>query len=358
MPLRDKVSPKILERLYWHQKMSSPRIAKIYGCSPEYIRDLFKKYNIKIRTKSEARQFLFDINIPKTNLKNFYLKEKKSSIKIAEKFNCSAGFIRKKLKEYKIPIRPYKEALAISNKSPYPKNDFSGNLEEKAYLLGFSKGDLWVYSASELSSSVFIQTNSTKYEFIQLVECLFSPYGRVWKSNPAKNGAVCIRCALNRTFNFLLGEKDIIDAWILGNLKFFAAFLAGYIDAEGTLCLCKGNGVFSIRSQDKNILHQIYAKLLKLEIFLRPPQIVRRKGTKDIRGTISNRDIWAIFIHRKDAILKLIKLVNFYLKHPQKIEGTGIVKNNILERNRKYNNRQDRRWYKLYLKREFSYVRP
>ena len=117
--------------------------------------------------------------------------------------------------------------------------------------------------------------------------------------------------------------------------------------------MCRGNGVFEIRSEDKNILWQIRDKLVKLEILLRLPQIVREKGTAiNILGTmrISNQDCWGIFIHRKDALLKLIDLINPYLKHAEKRKSMKIVKNNVTERNRKFNNQQDRRYYKLYLK--------
>lgn len=353
----DKISPEALKEMYWQRKISSPRIAKIYGCRPEFIRALLRKYKIRIRTKSEARKLLFGVHISKTQLEVLYQNKKLGSVGIAERFGCSASFIRKKLKEYSIPIRSYGEALALSNKSPYPQKDFSGELEEKAYIMGFSKGDLWVYSASKLSPTVFIQTNSTIPEFIRLVENLFSPYGYIRKSNPAKNGAICIRCSLNRSFDFLLGKKDSVDSWILENTGYFAAFLAGYVDAEGTFCLCGGNGVFSIRSQDKFILHSIYAKLINLGILLRPPQLVRKKGTVDAGGTISNKDIFAVFVYRKDAILKLINLIKPYLKHEQKIIESEVVKNNIIERNKKYNNRQDRKWYKVYRKENINYVR-
>ena len=68
--------------------------------------------------------------------------------------------------------------------------------------------------------------------------------------------------------------------------------MAGYADAEGSFCFCGGNGVFNLRSQDKNILHQIRAKLIKLGILLRPAQLARKEGTRDITGMISNKDIW------------------------------------------------------------------
>lgn len=352
-------SLKNLKYLYWKQKLSSPRIAKIQQRSPEYIRYLLRKYKIPIRTKSAARQLLFDIRISKSKLSHLYQDKKLSSPRIAREFNCSAGFIRQKLRNYGIPIRPLSEALALVNKSRYPQKDFGGGLAERAYLLGLSKGDLWVYSASNLSSSIFIQTNSTKSEFINIVENCFSLYGYIRKSKPAKNGAVCIRCTLNRSFNFLLEEKDYITSWILDNTNFFAAFLAGYTDAEGTFCITKvrDRGVFSIRSQDNNILNGIYNKLLHLGILLSHPYLVRRKGTKDIRGTVSNKDIWGIFIHRKESLMKLIDLVDPHLKHRQKRESMEAVKRNIISRNEKYNNRQDRRWCKLY-PQHTSYVRP
>lgn len=53
--------------------------------------------------------------------------------------------------------------------------------------------------------------------------------------------------------------------------------------------------------------------------------------------------------HRKNAILKLISLINPYLKHAEKRKSMEIVKNNVLKRNEMYNNQRDRRYYKLYL---------
>jgi hypothetical protein len=350
MPLTNRITREKLKELYWGKKLSSPKIAKLYHCAPGSIRDLLRKYKIRMRTKSESRRLLFNIKLTKKKLKELYLKKKMSSVEIAKKFKCSPSFTRNKLREYKIPIRPLKEALSLSNKARHPRHNFSGDLEEKAYLIGLRLGDLYVYPENESHSTIYLQTNSTKLEMIKLLVKVFQPYGHIWQGEPDKIGAVCFRCYLNKTFSFLLEKKDEVESWILENQKYFAAFLAGYTDAEGTFCLCDGKGVFSIRSQDKGILHQLRVKLIELGILLRPPQIVRRKGTKDIRGTVSNKDIWAIFIYRKDSLLKLIELLSPYLKHTIKQRQMKIVKNNVLERNRKYNNRQDRRFYKLYLK--------
>lgn len=59
MRLIDKVLPKKLKELYWQRKMSSPEIAKVYHTDQSYIRDLLRKYGIKIRTGSEAKKACF-----------------------------------------------------------------------------------------------------------------------------------------------------------------------------------------------------------------------------------------------------------------------------------------------------------
>ena len=352
MRIVDEISPKKLKELYWERNMSSPEIAKIYKCTPEYVRDLFKKYGVRTRTKSEAKRLFYNISIPKKTLKILYLKKMLSSVDIAKEFKRSPGLVRNRLREYKIPIRTHYEAHLLCNQPRYERHDFDGGLEEKAYLIGFRRGDLYVYQARP--RTIVVSMSSTKSAQLNLFQNLFSKYGHIWqgKKRIDNYGDIPICCYLNNTFEFLLDKKDLIEPWILKNTNYFAAFLAGYSDAEGSFCLCKGNGVFEIRSNDKNILQQIRDKLINLEILLRPLQIVRKKGTViNIMGTarISNKDCWGIFIHRKDALLKLINLVNPYLKHLEKRRSMWIVKNNVLERNKKYNNRQDAIWYKLYL---------
>jgi len=290
------------------------------------------------------------MEITKKKLKGLYLDQKLSSPTIGKIFHRDPVFIRRKLKKYNIPIRPLCEALPLSNKSPYSQKNFRGDLKEKSYLIGFRLGDLNVRRISKTNFTITIQTNSTKTELIQLVRSLFLPYGQIRKTMPDKNGAICIRCSLNRSFKFLLNKKDLIESWILKNKYYFAAFLAGYTDAEGSFCLCRNKAVFNIRSQDKNIIHQIRTRLIELGILLRPPLLVRKRGTKDIKGVVSNKDVYGIWIHRKDAILKLINLIGPYLKHKDRLRRIKLIKNNIIQRNKKYNNQSDRRFYKLYLK--------
>jgi len=344
-----EITPKKIKQLYETKKISSPKIAKIYNCTPEYIRHLLRKYKIRIRTKSGARKLLFNISIPKEKLRTLYLKEKLPSSEIAKKFDCSPSLIIKKLREYYIPVRTIKETRSLL-KPRSPQKDFSKNPKEKAYLIGLRIGDLHVYSTSETSPTIFVHTNSTQLEFIRLFENLFSPYNKARKTGPDKKNAISIRCSLNRSFNFLLNKEDLIEPWILKNKEYFASFLAGYIDAEGSFCLCVGNAVFSIKSQDKNVLSQIRKKLIELKILLRPSQLARKKGTRDSKNIVSNKDVYTIYIYRKDSLLNLIKLINPYLKYTKRRRDMKIVENNIILRNKKYNCRQDVKWFREYLK--------
>lgn len=211
-----------------------------------------------------------------------------------------------------------------------------------------------IYTLRQVRSrTIAVEMSSSKKAQLELFEKLFSKYGHTWEGKMRivkGKKAFPLCCYLNNTFNFLIKKKDLIEPWILRNKNYFAAFLAGYSDAGGSFCIYnKRDGNFSVRSQDKNILHQIRAKLIELGILCRPPQIARKKGTRDIRGTISNENIFGLWIYRKDALLKLIALLNPYLKHADKRRSMEIVKNNVFERNKKYNNQQDRKFYKLYL---------
>jgi len=351
MRLIDKIPPKKLKELYWQRKMSSPEIAKIYHCHQTTIRRRFKKYGIKVRTLSEARINFGEVKIPKRELKKLYLDKKMTAFEISKKFHCCQRTVLNKLLEHRVPIRTISEA-SVLKPSRYPRYDFSGNLEEKAYLIGFRLGDLTVEERNQSAPTIYVRASSTKPIFVHLMNKLFSPYGHVWNNNkPSKTGNFNVKCYLNRSFNFLLKKEDLIEPWILKNKKYFAAFLAGYTDAEGCFQISKNgkNSNFSIKSEDKNILFQISQQLNKLGILCRPPRLTRKKGTIR-KGIINNKDEWTLLVGRKNSLLKLIKMTNPYLKHPEKREKIIAVRKNILERYRKFNIYWSNRWDKLYLR--------
>lgn len=287
------------------------------------------------------------INIDKKLLEDLYLKEKKSSYEISIILSCSPSLIRKRLKEYGIKSRSIQEAKSLM-KPRYPRKDFNGDFEEKAYLIGFRIGDLHIRKTHPNSPTIRVSTNTTKEAQCALFKELFSKYGHVKQYNRDKNGATSIRAFVNSSFSFLLEKDDKIADWILQNNTYFLNFLAGYIDAEGSFCIYNGyDGVFSIRSQDKNILWSIYVKLRKKGVLCRPPKLVWPAG--EIRRNIkNNKDVWGLFIYRKDSLAELIKLLKPLVKHKKRYKDMLSVEQNINDRNIKYGFKKDNRWYKTY----------
>lgn len=125
-----------LYELYWKKGLSTDAIAGVYGCNHVTILNKMKKYEIERRTRLGLRR---SIVIPHEVITELYQKQKLSETKTAEKLGCSRHSIETRMHLYGIKPRSYREA-----NTKYPKSDFSGDLVEKAYLIGFRLGDLSV----------------------------------------------------------------------------------------------------------------------------------------------------------------------------------------------------------------------
>lgn len=295
------------------------------------------------------------LNKEKSTLEKLYLKEKRGSYEIAKILNCSASSIRERLRKYKIPTRTIQQAKALT-KPRYERKNFSNDPIEKAYLIGFRTGDLYATKTHPNSPTIRIGTNSTKSEQIELVKDLFKNYGHVSVAPLDKAGARHIRAFVNNSFSFLLKKQTEIESWILKNMKTFKAFLAGYTDAEGCFSICRDDGVFVIRTQDKNIVWTIYHELNKLHILCKPPIIGLPKGNIDKKGIKNNKDAWVLTLYRKDALLKLIENISPFLRHRKRIKDMKKVQENIRKRNRDYNFQKDRRWLKTYKPKKYEWA--
>lgn len=291
-----KISKEKLNRLYWRKGLSTYKIAKIYSCDNKTIYRKLRLGNIRTRPKKK-------VEIPKKELHHLYHIRKWPLSKIAKKFSCDKVTVFDKMKKYEIPSRTISQAKTI-----YQKKDFSGNLTEKAYLIGFRLGDLNVYGDY---CSICVQGSTTKIEQKELIERLFKKYTKVeFKVNKDQKLRAQIR--LNKSFYFLLPKKDTIKKWILKNKKYFSAFLAGYIDAEGNIGIYCNKGRVRIRSYDKNLLYLAHRKLKELGIY----SICRLEAPA--KKFKLKKDFWCLSINRKKDILRLNNLVGVYLKHARR----------------------------------------
>lgn len=166
-----------------------------------------------------------------------------------------------------------------------PKRNFSENLFEKSYILGFAIGDLHILKRWQ---HIRVECSSTKEAQIFLIDKVFGRYGYSYvHSHEKRRGKILFRIQiyLNQSFLFLLDySRKEIPEWILIEDNYFYSFLAGYFDAEGCLGKVNPNGnIWRLRisSCDTKVLEQLYKKLTSLNYHPKYRFSQITKGEKD-----------------------------------------------------------------------------
>ena len=322
MTNRLKISSAQLIDLYLNKKLSTHKIAKMYGVTPQLIRYYLIKNKIRLRKPKSKQKVKYKIS--KRKLEELYLKKRLSLDKICKLLKIrSRTTITLKLMRYGIPIRTISEA-----KTKYPKRNFSQNPQEKAYLLGFRTGDLTAYRNGNL---IRVNTASTHLAQLEVIKKIFGKYTRV-KTYPFKNQngtkELSIYCDLNQSFKFLLDKLDRIPDEIMENPKLFYSFLAGYSDAEGSWDIFKNtdNTVtfhFRIATSDKIILKQISDKLEKMGYHCKF-SLFARKGKKATFGKYK-KNLYAVRIWRKKDVIRLASIILPLSYHKEKIKRMRFI---------------------------------
>lgn len=327
MPRIIKIKKKDLIHLYKRERMTSYEIADIYGCCQATVWKYLRKHGI--RCVLAGRKAVF---IPKSELKDLYIKKSLSSRKIAKIYKCAYSTIDRKIKGYGFPIRNRAESHVL-----FKKKDYNGSAIQKSYLVGFATGDLRARRKFPNSETIHIDCGSTKQAQIKLISSLFNDYGRVWISKPNRRGVKQIECSVNNSFSFLLDRRELIDNWILDNKKRFFSFLAGFTDAEGSISLdSNGRAFYALGNCNKKLLKQIKDYLLKYGIPSPKLQESKIKGRTCFGKYIHNQNYWSLRVSKKDSLLNLLRLLNAGIKHKDKKLALGMAIRNIKYRNKLY----------------------
>ena len=292
-------------------------------CCQATIWKKLKEFNIIPRVAGPKR-----VNLTKDQLKGLYLDKKLSTWQIEKKLKIPRGTIHRKLKEFDIETRDRSDSHII-----YQRKDFSGDLVEKAYIIGFRIGDLGVRKIYPNSKTICVASGSTIREQIDLMESMFKNYGNVWIKT-SKNGKINLQVALNDSFKFLLTKE--VPSWIFKNKKHFFSFFAGFIDAEGHIGVYKETARFSLGNYDSGLLIKIHNQLKKYRIHCREPYSDNRKGKLNSQGYPYRENYWNLRIHRKDELSKLFKEIKPHIKHPNKVKALNNAILNIECRNMKH----------------------
>lgn len=264
------------------------------------------------------------IKTTKEQLSQWYCDERKTTTEIADLLKVNQVTVIYWMNHFGIPRRSHSEALTKTLRA-----DFSGDLKEKAYLLGFRLGDLHVYQVKEGGETIRIVCASGRMAQIQLIRSLFEEYGHI-KITPKIDGNTMISCYVNMSFDFLLPKQDAIEKWILADDKHGLAFLAGYIDAEGSFGIdSNGSGNLKIESYDVTILHQLHEILTRLDVLCPPSNLIKNKETASQK---LNHDLWRLGVYRKTSLDRLCFLLEPYLRHEQRRQDMAVVWQNVRER--------------------------
>jgi hypothetical protein len=214
----------------------------------------------------------------------------------------------------------------------YPRHDFCGDPLKKAYLVGFRLGDLTVRRA-ELSIEVIMTT--TRQEQVDLMHTLFAPYGHVYEHH-RPDGKIFMQVRLNDSFSFLIPQEDRIPDWALADGECFFAFLAGYVDAEGSIQVDRrGFARFCLNSYDKTILSQAQARLVEVGVICPPIRPDVPAGRCNSYGIVSRKDYWGFSVHRKTSLDTLFSRLNPHLKHRKRRQDLHRAWKSVKERMKK-----------------------
>jgi len=322
---RTDISCEELARLYSDRLLSAPEIAARISCSVGTIYTRLDECGIAVRSMSDAARLDRGIAISCQELRALYIDNQLSFAEIAERYQCSPVTIHKRLKVCGIQAR-----AAGGSVYEYPKKDFAGSPSDKAYLTGLRLGDLHVEQGNR---SIRVRCTSTHQEQIDLIRELFREYGGIWISKPRGTRGVGITSHLNHSFDFLLRHEDEIEQWILNDDELFAAFWAGYVDAEGSFIVSGRRAYFKVDSGDKGILHQAWRRLGDMGLDFPIPALVRPAGTwiRQFQLT-SHRDLWRLTSECKETLLRLCDILVPYLRHRTRIRDMESVRANVESR--------------------------
>jgi len=265
--------------------------------------------------------------ITKKFLISVYLKKGLSTWAIEKKFDLSRSRVYNALKKHDIVPR------SIANSHiRYKRLNFSGDLHEKAYLLGFAIGDLRVRKLNgKRGETISIGCGSTKSAQIELISRLFSRYGRVWKGKPNKRGATNIEVFVNITFAFLLPDNRDYT-WCLKYKKHFFAFLAGFTDAEGSFYISNGQAFVSWGNYNVAVLSFIKEGLEKFGIVT--PKIYQDnlKGFVGKHGYARNQNYSHLSCSRKEQVRRLLQGLEPFVLHQDKRSDMANLRRNLIIR--------------------------
>jgi LAGLIDADG-like domain len=308
-----------LERLYLVEKLSAGKIAVVYGLKYKNAKVAestvlyeLKKNGIKRRDRADHVRKVTEEMVDEWVGR---YRSGESLKQIAEEvFSPVTIFLH--LRKRGLQLRDKVEAQ-IQAVTKYERRPFEGSEIDRAYLVGFTKGDCQTIRHGR---AIRVRTSTTHPDMEILFNDLFGRFGLVHRY-PRKSKLTgyewSLEVDLDGTFEFLLKTVDDALAEYARSAATFLSFLAGFADAEGSVYFhTKGKGgsfEISLANTDLPLLTRIQAFLDTLGHFSR----IRILNQGLIRlGYEKSGKIGRLIVWRHIDVIRLLQLLP--LRHGEK----------------------------------------
>jgi hypothetical protein len=222
--------------------------------------------------------------------------------------NKTSGYTSWLYRQLGIECRPFEEARLKGireKRRKYERRPFDGTEEDKAYLLGLRHGDLSL--SKPWRDVVRVSTSTTHPAMANLFRSLFEPYGHVYQAPRYKKDTKSYEwnlCTiLDDSFDFLLETKEAVWEWVSRSESTLLAYLAGVLDAEGSIGIHSNGRRTSVRvmyyNTSQELLVFIRSALRKLGYSPTGPYLDKRKGTFTSKyGIERKKDYYKLALQR------------------------------------------------------------
>jgi len=223
--------------------------------------------------------------------------------------------------------RPFEEARLKGSREKRRKHErkpFDGTDEDRAYLLGIRHGDLSV--SRPWKDVVRASTSTTHPAMVQLFRSLFEPYGHVYQGPRFKKDTETYEWNLytivDDSFSFLFSALSELSDWILSKPSLTLAYLAGLLDAEGSIGIYPAKLATSLNviyyNTNLDLMHFILGALRKLGYRPLNPYLDKKKGFRSPGYHIEmKKDYWRVMLARFEECQSF--LLTLPIRHKEKI---------------------------------------
>jgi hypothetical protein len=242
--------------------------------------------------------------------------------------NKTSGYTSWLCAQLGVQTRPFEEARLKGiheKRRKYERRPFDGTDEDKAYLLGLRHGDLSV--STPWKGVVRVSTSTTHPAMADLFRSLFEPYGHVYQHPRYKKDTQTyewnLHAVLDSSFEFLFSSFADMEGWILSSHSITLSYLAGLLDAEGSIGIYPAKMLTSLNiayyNTDLGLLQFVFRAIRSLGYRPLPPYLDKKKGFRSPGYHIEmKKDYWRVLLARFSECQEFLRRLP--IRHPEKLE--------------------------------------